>query len=167
MISCRSFTLMGTVALSAILALPGPSASRAADAAKPAALDPEVLRLREGAWRAYFAGDEKALGAMLPADFIGINMDDGPLVTREKALEQARSFRASGGRLVNLEFPETRAQHYGDVMIFYGRYTVVLESGGPERTTRTTLRGRLTEMFLRQGGRWVHTGWHLDTASTP
>ena len=54
----RSFTLMGTVALSAILALPGPSASRAADAATSAALDPEVLRFREAAWRAYFAGDE-------------------------------------------------------------------------------------------------------------
>jgi hypothetical protein len=51
-------------------------------------------------------------------------------------------------------------------MIFYGRYTAVLESGGPERTTET-LSGRLTEMFLRQGGRWVHTGWHLDTASMP
>lgn len=156
MIVCRSFTLMGTVALSAILALPGPSA----------ALDPEVLRLREAAWRAYFAGDEGALRDMLPGDFIGINMDDSPFVTREKALEQARSFRASGGRLVTLEFPETRAQHYGDVMIFYGRYTVVLESGGPERKTET-LRGRLTEVFLRQGGRWVHTGWHLDSASRP
>lgn len=166
MTGCRSFTIMGTVALSAILALPGPSASRAAAAATSAALDPEVLRLREAAWRAYFAGDEGALRDMLPADFIGINMTDGPFVTREKALEQARSFRASGGRLVKLEFPETRAQHYGDVMIFYGRYTVVLESGGPERTTET-VHGRLTEMFLRQGGRWVHTGWHLDTASTP
>jgi hypothetical protein len=99
---CRSFTLMATFALSAILALPGPSASRAADAATSAALDPEVLRLREAAWRAYFAGDERALRDMLPPDFIGINMDDGPFVTREKALEQARSFRASGGRLVTL-----------------------------------------------------------------
>jgi hypothetical protein len=163
---CRSLKLIGTVALSAILALSGPPAARAADAATSAALDPEVLRLREAAWRAYFAGDEVALGDMLPADFIGINMTDSPFVSREKALEEARSFRASGGRLVSLEFPETRAQHYGDVMIFYGRYTVVLESGGPKRTTQT-LRGRLTEMFLKQGGRWVHTGWHLDTESTP
>jgi uncharacterized protein DUF4440 len=162
---CRSFTLMGTAALSAMLALPGPSVSRAADAATSAAPDSEVLKLREAAWRAYFSGDEGALRNMLPADFIGINLDDAPFVTREKALEQARSFRESGGRLVKLEFPETRAQHYGDVIIFYGRYTAVLESGGPERTTQT-LRGRLTEMFLRQGGRWVHTGWHLDTVST-
>ena len=160
---CSSLTLIGTVALSAILSPAAPSVSRAPDAAT---LDPEVLRLREAAWRAYFAGDEVALGDMLPADFIGINMAGGPFVTREKALEQARSFRASGGRLVSLEFPETLAQRYGDVMIFYGRYTAVLESGGPERTTQT-LRGRLTEMFLRQQGRWVHTGWHLDTESTP
>jgi hypothetical protein len=163
---CRSLQLIGTVALAAMLTLPGPSMSRAADATTSAALDPVVLKLREAAWRAYFAGDEKALGDMLPADFIGINLDDSPFVTRQEALEQARAFRASGGRLVSLEFPETRAQHYGDVMIFYGRYAAVLESGGPERTTQT-LRGRLTEMFLRKGGRWVHTGWHLDTESTP
>jgi Domain of unknown function (DUF4440) len=163
---CKSLGLIGTVAFSAILTLSGPSVSHAADAGTSAALDPEVLRLREAAWRAYFAGDEKALGEMLPADFIGINMTDGPFVTRAKALEEARSFRASGGRLVSLEFPETRAQHYGDVMIFYGRYTAVLESGGPERKTQT-LRGRLTEMFLRRAGRWVHTGWHLDTESAP
>jgi hypothetical protein len=102
---------------------------------------------------------------MLPPEFIGINMADGPFVSREKALEQARTLRASGGRLVSLEFPETRAQRYGDVVILYGRYSAVLESGGPESETRT-LAGRLTEIFVRRDGRWIHTGWHLDTAST-
>ena len=33
-------------------------------------VDPEVLAVREAAWRAYFAGDEKALQTMLPSEFI-------------------------------------------------------------------------------------------------
>ena len=89
-----------------------------------------------------------------------------PFITRAGALDEARDFRAAGGRLVSLEFPETRAQRYGDVVILYGRYAVVLETGGPESKT-LKLRGRLTELFLRKGKGWVHTGWHLDTASTP
>ncbi len=162
----RGLIVAGIVAAAAIATLSGPAASRAAEPAASAAIDAEVLKLREAAWRAYFAGDEAALGAMLPPDFIGINMDDSPFVTRDSALDQARAFRAAGGRLVSLEFPETRAQHYGDVVILYGRYAVVLETGGPESTTQT-LRGRLTELFLRKGKSWIHTGWHLDTASTP
>lgn len=136
--------------------------------AQPAAqaIDPEVLELREAAWRAYFAGDETALGEMLSDDFIGINMIDGAFVTRDAALEQARSMRESGGRLTGLEFPETRAQHYGDVVILYGRFTAIVESGGGEPKTRA-MRGRLTEMFLRKDERWLHTGWHLDLASMP
>jgi hypothetical protein len=155
---------VGFAALSTVATAAGPSPSPAVAPVAPAAIDPEVLELREAAWRAYFAGDEAALGRMLPDDFIGINMIDGAFVTREAALEQARSMRASGARLTGLEFPETRAQRYGDVVILYGRFTAVLESGGPEKKTET-MRGRLTEMFLRKGGRWLHTGWHLDMAS--
>ncbi len=162
----RGLIVAAIAAVTAIATLSGPAASRAAEPAASAAIDAEVLKLREAAWRAYFAGDEAALGAMLPPDFIGIDMDDSPFVTREQALAQARAFRAAGGRLVSLEFPETRAQHYGDVVILYGRYAVVLETGGPKSTT-LALRGRLTELFLRKGNGWIHTGWHLDTASTP
>ena len=41
-------------------------------AAANAAIDPEVLAAREAAWRAYFGGDVKTLGDLLPAEFIGI-----------------------------------------------------------------------------------------------
>ncbi len=155
--------LVGVAALSMVSTAASPSAS-AAEPAAPAAIDPEVLALREAAWRAYFAGDEAALGKMLPDDFIGINMFDGAFVSREAALQQTRAMGTSGERLTRLEFPETRGQRYGDVVILYGRFTAVLESGGSEPKTQT-MRGRLTEVFLRKGGRWLHTGWHLDTAS--
>ena len=145
------FTLIGTV--------PGTSS----DVPKGVTVDPEVLRLREAAWRAWFAGDEAALTRMLPPEFIGINMQAGPFSTREKTLEQSREFRAEGGRLVRLEFPETRAQRYGEVVVLYGRYVAVMESGGSERTVS----GRLTEVFVRRDGRWLHPGWHLDTVAAP
>ena len=70
----------------------------------------------------------------------------------------SRAFRERGGRLVRLAFPETQAQRFGDVVVLYGRYEVVIHSGGAEHT----MRGRLTEMFVRRNGKWLHPGWHLD-----
>jgi hypothetical protein len=120
--------------------------------------DPEVLALRESAWRAWFAGDEKALGSMLPSEFIAIGAQGNELEDRATTLEASRAFKASGGRLVSPSFTETRAQRYGDTMILYGTYEAVFEtSRGKE-----TMRGRLTEIFVRSGGRWMHPGWQLD-----
>ena len=123
-----------------------------------AAIDPELLEAREAAWRAYFGGDVKVLGDLLPQEFIGIGMNEAPFADRARALDGARAFREAGGRLVHLAFPETQAQRFGDVVVLYGRYEAVIESGGAERT----LRGRLTEVFVRRDVRWMHPGWHLD-----
>ena len=120
--------------------------------------DAEVLRLREAAWRAWFGGDEAALRRILPADFIGISAKAGPLASLDRVIQDSRAFHAAGGRLATLEFPETQFQRYGDVVILYGRYIAVIETGGTQQTNQ----GRLTEMFLKRGGVWVHTGWHLD-----
>ena len=153
----RAVTALGLTVLGAA------ATGSSSEVAKGVTVDPEVLRLREAAWRAWFAGDESALGRMLPPEFIGINMQAGPFSTRQATLEQARAFRAEGGRLVRLEFPETQAQRYGEVVVLYGRYLAVMESEGSERTVT----GRLTEVFVRQDGRWVHPGWHLDTVAAP
>ncbi|MGE0452148.1 MAG: nuclear transport factor 2 family protein [Vicinamibacteria bacterium] len=126
--------------------------------AADAAVDPEVLVAREAAWRAYFGGDVELLGDLLPPEFIGIGWSDAPLGDRASALAGARAFHESGGRLVRLAFPETRAQRFGDVVVLYGRFDVVLESGGAERA----FRGRLTEVFVKRDGKWAHPGWHLD-----
>ena len=85
-------------------------------------------------------------------------MDEAPFTNRAQTLDGARAFRERGGRLVRLAFPETQAQRFGDVVVLYGRYEVVIQSDGAERT----MRGRLTEMFVRRGGKWLHPGWHLD-----
>lgn len=123
--------------------------------------DADVLRMREATWRAWFGGDEAALRRILPSDFVGIPAKAGPLASLDLTIEQSRAFHAAGGRLVRLEFPETRLQRDGDVVILYGRYVAVIETGGNEQTSR----GRLTEMFVKRGGRLVHTGWHLDNVA--
>ena len=133
-----SARVFGIALLAAVMSVSG---SRVAAAA--AAIDPEVLVAREAAWR--------------------INMRDGPFVNRAQMLALARAFREGGGRLVRLTFPETQAQRFGDVVVLYGRFEVVFQSGGEERTRR----GRLTEMFVRRDGKWLHPGWHLDLTAGP
>jgi hypothetical protein len=156
-----SLLLVAALLAGSIPALFG--AEAAAAGTTDTTIDPEVLRLRESAWRHWFAGDEAALRALLPPEFIGLDMGGGPFGGLEETLAASRGFRAEGGRLVRLEFPETRAQRYGDVVVLYGRFSVVLESEGAEQT----LAGRLTEVFVRRDGKWWHPGWHLDLAATP
>ncbi len=147
--------------LATVLVVIAASAGWASSTAEPA-IEPELLQLRETAWRSWFAGDEATLRGMLPPEFIGIGME-GPFSGLEKTLEESRSFHARGGRLVRLEFPETRAQRFGEVVVLYGRFSVVLETEGKEQT----LAGRLTEVFVKREGPWWHPGWHLDLASIP
>ena len=151
-------TLRNTAGVFGIALLAAVMSASGSRVAADAAIDPEVLVAREAAWRAFYDGDIKALGEILPEDFIGINMNDSPFTNRAKVLDASRAFRERGGRLVSLTFPETQAQRYGDVVVLYGRFEVVFQSGGTERT----MRGRLTEVFVRRDGKWLHPGWHLD-----
>jgi len=123
------------------------------------AIDPDVLALREAAWRAWFGGDEAALLAMLPEDFLGIGWEGTAISDRATTVASSRAFKESGGRLVSLAFPKTRAQRFGDTVVFYGSYEVTLRTGA----TETQVRGKLTEVFVKRDGRWLHPGWHLDS----
>lgn len=134
----------------------------AAPVAADTPIDPDLLAIREGAWRAWFAGDTAALERVLPDDFIGIAWTDGPFAGKAETLAASKAFRDGGGRLVRLTFPETRAHRFGEAVVLYGRFEITLETGGAEQTVR----GRLTETFVKRGGRWLHPAWHLDPVSS-
>jgi ketosteroid isomerase-like protein len=73
-------------------------------------------------------------------------------------LKSAAEFHAKGGKLIRLEFPRTEVQHFGDVAIIWSSYIVETEMDGK----RAVGSSRVTEIFVRQNGRWTNPGWHTD-----
>jgi hypothetical protein len=142
-------------AAATILILAG---SANAQPSAPAAIDPDLLAIRERVWRAWFAGDEKFLSDILPADFIGMSPGDPKMVSRAETIAESKAFAAGGGKLARISFSDNRSQRFGDVVMIYCRYEMVLENKG-ERVTQS---GRVTEVFVRRHGRWIHPAWHLD-----
>ena len=149
---------LGAVLCGFVLAGGGVGALGRASAPPVTEIDKDVLAVRETAWRAWFAGDEKMLGGLLPEEFIAIDARGSEMSDRAKALESSRAFKAAGGRLVSLSFSDNRAQRYGDTVILYSRYDALIETS----KGREPMSGRATEIFVRRDGRWIHPGWHLD-----
>ena len=96
--------------------------------------------------------------AVLPADFLAISASGAEVSNLENTIASSRAFTDSGGRLTALSFPETHAQRFGDTVVLYGRYAATFVSGASEKQ----MHGRLTEVFVKRDGKWVHPGWHLD-----
>lgn len=116
-----------------------------------------VLKAREAVWRAWFAGDTTTLSSLVPPELVTIEPGSGKFGTRASNLEGSRGFAASGGKLARLVFPRTEFQVYGNTVILYTTYEMDLVSGGKTQTER----GAATEIFVRQGDRWINTGWQL------
>lgn len=121
----------------------------------------EILALREAAWRAWFANDRDTFERIVPDELVALGWDGGPWDDRVQSLARMEEFARGGSRLTALEFPRNLFQAYGGVVVLYSSFRVRLtDRGGVTRETT----GRGTEVFVRRNGRWVHTGWHLDTA---
>jgi len=119
-----------------------------------------LLDAREAVWRAFFAGDRRALEKLIPAETIAIDQGGDPNWSgRSKILESSAEFARSGGKLTKLDFPKTEIQMYGMTAVIYSIYSYELEVGG-KRTTNT---GRVTEVFVLRNGQWVNPGWHMDS----
>ncbi len=121
----------------------------------------ELLAAREAVWRAWFENDRAALVHHVPEETIAIDPGVVEWADRDLILERATAFHAGGGELKRLEFPRTRIQSYGDVAILYTEYLFETVSG--KDRTPATVTGRGTEIFVRRNGRWLNSGWHLDS----
>lgn len=117
-----------------------------------------ILETREKVWRAWFAGDRKALEEMIPEEAVAIEAGSDAWEDRAAILEGSRRFAEGGGRLVRLEFPRTDIQAYGNTFVLYTSYVAEVESQGKRSTTT----GRGTEVFVFRDGKLVNAGWHLD-----
>ena len=123
----------------------------------------EVLKAREAVWRAWFAGDTAALTALVPPELVTIEPGSDRFGTRASNLEASRGFAAAGGKLTRLVFPRTEFQSYGNTVILYTTYELDMVAEGKAKTER----GAATEVFVRQGARWLNTGWQLAPLSSP
>ena len=127
-----------------------------------AAAKREILAVRESAWRSWFANDTAAFKRVVP-ELVALGWDGGAWEDRAQAMAAMGEFAKTGMTLSQLEFPRNVFQMYGDVVILYTSFRLVLKSPAGQ-TDETT--GRGTEIFVRRNGRWVHTGWHLDKVGT-
>jgi ketosteroid isomerase-like protein len=121
--------------------------------------DPGLQRIQREVWEVWFAGDTARLRELTP-DLVAVNGIRPGFDDQERAIQGSARFHAAGGRLIELAFPETHVQHFGDVVIAYSTYRTVTVMG--RDTTRTT--GHATEIFAKQNGHWVNPGWHLDSS---
>lgn len=121
----------------------------------------DLLEAREAVWRAFFANDRAKLEPLLPPELIAINAGEEKWDRREDVFSAAREFVEHGGKLVRLEFPETEIQVYGYTAFLYSKYVYEIDFGG-KQSTQT---GRATEAFVLRNGKWLNTGWHLDSGN--
>jgi ketosteroid isomerase-like protein len=116
-----------------------------------------VLAAREAVWRAWFGGETNALTTLVPPELITIEPGSDKFGTLASNLDGSRAFATSGGKLTRLVFPRTEFQAYGNTVILYTSYELDLVTDGKKNTER----GVATEVFVRQDGQWVNTGWQL------
>ena len=128
--------------------------------APDAATRTEILALREAAWRTWFANDQAGFQRIVPDELVALGWGGGAWEDRAQTLAQMADFARGGWTVQTLEFPRNVLQQYGDVVIVYTRFRLVLADPAGRREETT---GRGTEVFVRRDGRWIHTDWHLDT----
>ena len=145
--------------------LVAPAAAQAQEyGPKPdAATRTEVLALREKAWRTWFSNDTTGFKSTVPAELVALGWDGGAWEDRKATMASMGGFAQGGSRIETLEFPENVMQQYGDVIILYTKDRLVLKGTDGKMPEYT---GRGTEFFVRKGGKWTHTGWHLDNIAS-
>ena len=119
----------------------------------------DLLAARESVWRAFFDNDQQGLREVLPRELIAIDPGIEPWSNMDQTIRNASDFASGGSKLVRLEFPRTEILAYGPVAILFTTYRFEVDKDGQRDVTS----GRGTEVFVRRHGRWVNSGWHLDS----
>ena len=119
----------------------------------------ELMKTRERVWRAFFDGDTETLQQLLPTDTIVISAGSPEWKSQEDVLHESERFHGKRSKLVRLEFPRTEVQRFENVALIYSQYVYETEDGAGKRETT---QGRVIEVFVLRGGRWVNPGWHSD-----
>jgi len=118
-----------------------------------------LMDAREAVWRDWFSNNRAHLEQVIPPETIAIDADSEKFENRDDILAGARSFAEGGGKLTRLEFPETEIQVYGSIAILYSKYAYELDVNGKPIAQS----GRATEVFVYRDGKWLNSGWHLDS----
>jgi len=131
---------------------------RCADLHSQIASDKDLLRARESVWRAWFAGDVKTLEELVPPETIVMSGGEKEWKHQNDVLRSSAEFLSKGGKLIQLQFPRTEIQHFGEVAVIWSTYLLETETDGK----RAVGSGRVTEIFVHQHGHWTNPGWHTD-----
>jgi ketosteroid isomerase-like protein len=125
----------------------------------PAMTELEEIRMK--VWVDWFSGDTAALRRVLAPELVAIGPDSPHWQSLDETLAASLWFKESGGRLLEITFDSTEVQRYGDVAVMFSHYAMRISRSGAVSTRK----GKVTEVFVRRRGRWVHTSWHIDAAA--
>lgn len=135
-------------------AQPAPRVTASLDAAELRALE----TIRRDVWVAWFTGDTAALRRILAPELVAFSVGEPLHQSLTQTIASSARFAAGGSRFVSVDFDSTAHHRFGETVVMFANYRVITVAQG----TQTTQRGRVTEVFVRTSGRWVHTSWHLD-----
>lgn len=141
-------TFLGTALLLGFLVGPVTQVNAAADSPQPKQ-DEQLLIEIEHEWAAaYVSGDADKLSSIFSPDYIQTNTRG--IVTGKT--EEVGDLRSGKFHYEKFETTEMKVQLYGDAAVVTGR--IALQ--GVEKKSGKTFGGnmRMTDTFIRQGGKW-------------
>jgi len=139
-----------------------PDSARPAPAGTLSAADlADLLRVRKSVWEQFFIGDTAGMRAVLSPSLIAITSSDTLWHGLEETLASSAAFAKGGGAVRGLTFTSDVVHNLGDVAVMFSQYRYERITNGAS----TTVRGHVTEVFVKRNGRWEHTSWHIDRAA--
>lgn len=121
----------------------------------------ELESIRKSVWVDWFSGDTVALRKILAPELVAMSSGAAHWQSLDETIASSAKFKREGGRFVSVQFDSTLTHQFGDAVVMFSHYAITTEKAGK----RSTEKGRVTEVFVRQKGRWVHTSWQLDSGT--